>query len=60
MELPNLYVIVLDILARVLKRSHVVRRFEVMAIHNIASRAHYECSIAHHDGRPRDSPELQN
>ena len=56
MQLPNLYVITLDILARVLKRGHVVRRFEIMATHDIASRAHHECSIAHHDSlspRPR-------
>ena len=61
MELPNLYVMVLDILARVLKRSRIVRRFEIMAVHDIASRAHHECSIAHHDGnRPRVSTALQN
>lgn len=52
MELPNLDVIVLDILARVLTRGHVVRRFEIMAIHDIASRAHHECSIVRHNGRP--------
>ena len=55
MELPNLYVIVLDILARVLKRSRVVGRFKIMATHNIASRTHHECSITHHEGSSRDS-----
>ena len=54
-ELPNLYVMVLDILARVFERSGVVRRFEIMALHDMASRAHHECSITHHDGSSRDS-----
>ena len=50
MKLPNLYVMVLDILARVFERSRIVRRYEIMASHNLASRAQRKCSIVCHDG----------
>ena len=53
MKLPNLYVMVLDILARVFERSRIARRYEIMASYNLASRAQRKCSIVHHD---RPSP----
>jgi len=48
MELPNFYVMILDVLARVLERSRIVRRYEIMASHNLASRAQRKCSIVRH------------
>jgi hypothetical protein len=42
MELPNLYVMVLDILARVFERSRIVHRYEFMAFHHLAGRAQRE------------------
>jgi hypothetical protein len=52
MKLPNLYVMILDILARVLERSHVIHRREIITSHDLASRAEQKCSIRHHDSRP--------
>ena len=60
MEMPNLYVMILDILTRVFECSRVVRRYEIMASHDFASQTQRKCSIVRHDGRPRVSTALQN
>jgi hypothetical protein len=52
MELANLDVILLDVLARVLHRRGVIRTRKIITSDNLTCRSQDECAIAEHEPTP--------